>query len=259
MSVVLPGLCSISFRKHEVDAVLRMAEESGLRALEWGSDAHVPPGDPTAAGALARRCRDAGLSCPSYGSYYFAGKSEDAELDALLDTTEALGASTLRIWAAFGTGPDSTAQERANVTDAVREAGVRAAGRGLEVGLEFHPGTLTETAASTLALLEGAGTNVFTYWQPVAGAKAEDSLAELARVQDRLAHLHVFSWDPTPAQRRPLDFLEPMWRAALRQAAQERTFPVPRCAFLEYLPDDDPKALRRDAAVLAGWIDEECV
>ncbi len=257
MTTVLPGLCSISFRTLDSDTVLRMSADAGLLAVEWGSDVHAPPGDLAEASNLARRCRDAGMICPSYGSYFFAGKSEVDELEALFDTAEALGASTLRIWAQFGTVQDSASEERAAVADGVREAGARAAGRGLAIGLEFHPGTLTETAASTIALLDGAGSNVFTYWQPVAGAKTEDSLAELERVQDRLAHLHVFSWDPTPAQRRPLDHLEPMWRAALRQAARERAFPAPRCAFLEYLPADDPEALRRDAAVLASWIREE--
>lgn len=257
MSALLAGLCSISFRNLDAESVLRMAIDCGLDCIEWGSDVHAPAADPRGAAALAKRCNDAGLCCPSYGSYFFAGQNDASELSPLLDTTRALGASTIRIWAPFGIDSSAAADERGRIADAVRVAAAMAAEQDLSVALEFHPGTLTETAASTVALLEDAGDNVFSYWQPAPGASAEHSLSELALVRRRLAHLHVFSWDPTPDDRHPLDHLESMWRSALFEAARDRAFAGPRCAYLEFLPDDDPQALRRDAAVLIRWIQEE--
>lgn len=257
MSNLLAGLCSISFRELAPEAILSLCSESGLKCIEWGSDIHAPAGDEPAALALARRCHEAGLRCPSYGSYFFAGRNEMNELPPLFDTALALGANTVRIWAPFGIGPDAEPEERKPITDAICTAALMAAERDLALALEFHPGTLTETARSTLDLLEGAGENVFTYWQPVAGATPEYSSSELSLVHPRLAHLHVFSWDPTPADRRPLDHLEGMWRSAIRQALRHRAFGEPHCAYLEYLPNDDTQALRRDAAVLTRWIEEE--
>ena len=257
MSRLLAGLCSISFRELTAEAILTLCAESGLKCIEWGSDIHAPVGDEVTARALATRCHDAGLHCPSYGSYFFAGRNPIEELPPLLDTAVALGSTTVRIWAPFGIGPDAAPDERKEVADAIAATAVMAAERNLALALEFHPGTLTETARSTLDLLESVGENVFTYWQPVAGATAEESSAELSLVHPRLAHLHVFSWDPTPADRRPLDHLETMWRGAIGQARQDRAFAGPHCAYLEYLPDDDPDALRRDAAVLTRWIKEE--
>ena len=257
MSELLAGLCSISFRELTAEAIIELCGGSGLECIEWGSDIHAPPGDESAALALARRCHDAGLRCPSYGSYFFAGRNSTDELPALFDTALALGADTMRIWAPFGIGPDAAPEERKQVADAIGTAALMAAERDLALGLEFHPGTLTETARSTLDLLEDAADNVFSYWQPIAGATAEDCSSELALILPRLAHLHVFSWDPTPADRRPLDHLEAIWRSAIRQALQDRAFAEPYCAYLEYLPDDDPEALHRDAAVLTRWIREE--
>ncbi len=258
MSGLLAGLCSISFRSLAADEVLALGARAGLSAIEWGSDVHAPPGDPVAPRALAARCRDAGISCPSYGSYFFAGRSPAEEIEPLLDATEALGARTLRVWAAMGVVPGAPAVEREPVVAALRQVAAAAERRDLEAALEFHPGTLTHTAASALELLCEVGSpRLRSYWQPEAGASIAHSLAELDAVLQHLAHLHVFSWDPDPRSRRPLGHLEAMWRPALKRAAGADARTKPRCAYLEYLPDDDPEALMRDAAVLRGWIAEE--
>ena len=37
------GLCSISFRKHTPEEILRAMKEVGLSVIEWGSDVHCLP------------------------------------------------------------------------------------------------------------------------------------------------------------------------------------------------------------------------
>jgi sugar phosphate isomerase/epimerase len=226
------GLCSITLRKLEADAVLGLAAEAGLDAIEWGADVHAPPDDIRSARALAGRCAAAGLRCPSYGSYFFAGRTPPDALPALLDTAEALGATTLRIWAELGVEPDAAANDRRRVTEAVAHAVALAAERELSVGLEFHPGT------------------------PLPGDSLERSLSELSSLLPDLAHLHVFSWDPDPQHRRPLAHLEAMWRSALELARVAGRFVADRIAYLEYVPDDDPAELARDAATLRSWLAE---
>ena len=140
---ILAGLCSITFRDLSADDVVALAAEAGLAGIEWGADRHVPPGSD--AGSVAGRCADAGLACPSYGTYLFAGRASATEVDAACATAVELGATNLRVWA-----PDEAgAADVADIAD-------QAADRGLTVSLEFHPGTRTETAASTLALLAEA-------------------------------------------------------------------------------------------------------
>jgi sugar phosphate isomerase/epimerase len=251
------GLCSITLRKLEADAVLKLAVEAGLDAIEWGADVHAPPDDIRSARALAERCAAVGLRCPSYGSYFFAGRTPPDALPALLDTAEALGATTLRIWAELGVEPDAAADDRRRVTEAVAHAVALAAERELSVGLEFHPGTLTHTAASALELLRTVEhPRLFSYWQPLPGDSLERSLSELSSLLPDLAHLHVFSWDPDPQHRRPLAHLEAMWRSALELARVAGRFVADRIAYLEYVPDDEPAELVRDAATLRSWLAE---
>ena len=37
------GLCSVSFRKHTPEEILRAMKDAGLSVIEWGSDVHCPP------------------------------------------------------------------------------------------------------------------------------------------------------------------------------------------------------------------------
>lgn len=67
-----PGLCSVTFQQLAPEEIVDLAMRCGLEAVEWGADVHLPPGKPGVARALADRCRDRGLRCPSYGTYFLA-------------------------------------------------------------------------------------------------------------------------------------------------------------------------------------------
>ncbi len=242
---ILAGLCSITFRDLSADDVVALAAEAGLAGIEWGADRHVPPGSD--AGSVAGRCADAGLACPSYGTYLFAGRASATEVDAACATAAELGAANLRVWA-----PDEAgAADVADIAD-------QAADRGLTVSLEFHPGTRTETAASTLALLaEADRPNLFTYWQPDPGLSHTDALGEHAAVAGHLSHLHVFAWGPAGfVDRRPLADGVDLWRPVLAADGTGQWI-HDLCAFLEYVPGDDPACLVGEASTLRAFIDEE--
>ena len=132
----------------------------------------------------------------------------------------------------------------------------RAGGRGLTVSLEFHPGTRTGTAASTLALLaEVDRPNLFTYWQPDPGLSRSDALAEHAAVTGHLSHLHVFTWGPAGfVDRRPLADGVDLWQPVLAAEGTGR-WGHDRWAFLEYVPGDDPACLDRQSAVEGKSVD----
>jgi hypothetical protein len=230
-----PGLCSVTLRALRVEEVVAVAARAGLAAIEWGADVHVPPGDLAAAERARAAGERAGVAVASYGSYWRADDALD-ELAPVLDSARALGAPRVRIWA----GRDGS--DRAAVTDGLRAA-VELAG-GLEVALEFHGGTLTETPESAVALLEAAP-GAHTYWQPPQGAADAVALAGLRAVKPWLAALHVFSWWPRD-ERLPLAARAELWRAALAEAGDVD-------ALLEFVPGDDPEAVVRDAGTLSGW------
>jgi 3-dehydroshikimate dehydratase len=241
-------------RQLSVEEVARLAAEAGLRAIEWGGDVHVPPGDADAA-MRARIATDvAGLESASYGSYLLAdGDSSPDVVARTLDTARDLGAPNVRVWAPFGVEPGSP--QTAEVVDALAAICAAAAARDLGVGLEFHASTLTATAASATALLDAVGApNLATYWQPpywLPHRTAEADAAEITEIGSRLSHVHVYEW-ASAEDRRPLAEGTERWRAVLAavSALDARDRDAPRVAFLEFVAGDDPARLLADARTL---------
>ena len=237
---IVPGLCSVTFRSLDAATVARHAADCHLRAIEWGSDVHVPVGDLTAARGARTICGDLGLVVASYGSYLSAGRIGGVgEVRAVLDTAAELGASNVRVWA-------HGAAAAADLSTICAEA----QDRGLAISLEYHPGTATETAASTNSLLDTAlGDNLSTYWQPDPSLAPAAALAELEAVLPRVSHLHVFWWQPDYT-RLPLADGGDLWLPALRLASGT----TGRVALIEFVRDDDPVQLRADASALHSWL-----
>ena len=256
---IAAGLCSITFRTLSSDDVIALAVRAGAHGIEWGADVHAAAGGDAAVAGLGARTRDAGLAVVSYGSYLGMARSSDDQIDAVLDSAEALGAPMVRIWAELGVTPVSRADERRRVTEHTAALVDRVAERGLVATLEFHPGTLTESASSTSELLEAVGrTELRTHWQPDPSLAPETALDELAQITPHLAHLHVFAWGAGGIEDRwPLADGAALWAPALELADREGA-PVPggRYALCEYVRDDDPEQFVADARVLRRWIDD---
>ncbi|MFJ2740863.1 sugar phosphate isomerase/epimerase family protein [Streptomyces sp. NPDC087440] len=239
------GLCSVTFRRLPAAEVARHAADAGLAVIEWGADVHAPPQQPDMLRAVREATERHGLTCCSYGSYFRATAADTPAFPAVARAASLLGAPRIRVWAG-GTGSAATAPDARRTTTAhLREAARIAADHGLELATEFHQHTLTDTVASTLRLLdEVAADNLRTYWQPPLDTPDAEALAGLAELGDRVAALHVFSWWPGNT-RRPLADRATLWTRALALRAGRDTD-----ALLEFVPDDDPTVLPREAATL---------
>lgn len=247
------GLCSVALRDRPPEDVIAVAARAGLHGIEWGADRHVLPGDLDRAAAIARRTVGAGLVCASYGSYLVAPNATAGDVEVVLDTAVALGAPNVRVWTDW-IGPHPEPPVRAAIETQIGSIAERAADRDLTVSLEFHPGTLTETAASTLALLDAVGApNLFTYWQPPTDLLVPDLLASWRTVRPRASHLHVFRWR-SYADRQPLGEGADLWPLVLAEPPAAEGWAGDRVAFLEFVRGDDPEQVVADAAVLRGWL-----
>ncbi|MBK9297007.1 MAG: sugar phosphate isomerase/epimerase [Candidatus Microthrix sp.] len=263
MRVIESGMCSITMRQLATDDVIALAVRAELAGIEWGADGHVPPGETSVAQAVARRCADAGVAVTSYGTYLGIGPFDDPdsppdELAAALDSAEALGAPLLRVWTAFGIESDAPGVDRARVIETTAAIAQAADARGLGVALEFHPGTLTHTAAGAHSVLAAVDHPALrTHWQPDPALTPAEALDELKLVAGSLAYLHVFVWGPGGiGERYPLADGAELWQPVLAIAADAPPLPgdLPRYGLLEYVADDDPEQVVRDAATLNGWI-----
>jgi 3-dehydroshikimate dehydratase len=242
------GMCSVTLRQLPVPAVLEVLTAAGLACIEWGADVHVPPGDLRGAARTRELGLDAGVRVSSYGSYFRCG-TED--FTPVLATAVALGAPRIRIWAGDTGSADTGPERRREVAAVARAAARQAADAGVQLAFEYHGGTLTDTAESTLRLLEDVDhPSVGTYWQPPVGRGDTEALEDLGHVLDRVAAVHVFSWWPLD-QRHPLRAREPFWRDVFAVLACTGR---PYDALLEFVPDDDPAQVANDAATLARLI-----
>ncbi|MFC7457616.1 sugar phosphate isomerase/epimerase family protein [Brachybacterium sp. GCM10030267] len=248
--MIRPGLCSVSFRELSVQQVAGLAADAELRCLEWGSDVHVPAGDLSAARFAREVTQAAGLEVSGYGSYLrCVGSAEtaSAEASALLASAEELGAPRLRVWAGTQGSRETSAEDRRMIVARLRETARCAAEAGMELGLEWHGGTLTDEIGSTLQLLEEIGhPAVRTYWQPHQDQPRREAVADLRTALPHVSTVHVFSWWPA-AHRQPLAQRAELWRDAFEILQADGR---DHDALLEFVPGDDPALLRREADTL---------
>ena len=245
-----PALCTVTFRNLAPDAIAALAQGSGLKGIEWAGDAHVRPGDMEKAKEVRRLSEAAGLAL-SYGSYVAPPSDSLASFAQSLETAATLGAANIRIWPGTRNrdSADYRAEEARAVASTIRAMGEAAAKRKITVSLEYHPGSLTDTTASALRLIEAIGhDNVYLYWQPRPGLPLKEALEEIAAVGEHVSHIHVFAWDAA-RNRFPLSSAEDYWRQAIGALPASR-WTGPRHAMLEFVADDDPEAFRRDAETL---------
>ena len=145
------------------------------------------------------------------------------------------------------------------IVAALHEIAAAARDRSLTISLEFHGGTLTATAANTVALLRAVDAdNLFTYWQPPywrANGSTTDT-QDLALLAHDLSHLHVYEWGSAD-DRRSLADGAARWQSVLGAVtASVGAWRADRYAFLEFVRGDTVESVRHDAATLRHWIDE---
>ncbi len=254
MSLIVPGLCSVTLRQCTPREVVDVCVRAGLKAVEWGGDIHVPHGDLVRAREAVRLCADEGISILSYGSYFRLGaESGSPDFGAVLDTAATLGARTIRVWAGDRPSAEMDAAYRARLVAECRRVAEDAHRAGLEVGLEYHRYTATDTNEAAASFLESVEHgSVRSYWQPREQCDFATRLAGLQMVLPRLCHFHVFQWRGMPVVREPLLSGEAEWATYLG-AARDRAGRIG--AFLEFVQDDNPRNVERDAKTLVGLIE----
>jgi sugar phosphate isomerase/epimerase len=250
------GICSITHRGLAIDEVIDLAVKCGVEGIEWGGDVHVPHGEVTLAEDVLDKTLAAGLLCPSYGSYYRIGASEDSGLrfETVLDTAEALGVPLIRVWAGDRNMEDATPDYVASIAQETVRVADLALERGIMLAYEFHGGSLTNTAAGCRQLLEAVDREyVQTYWQPLPRLSVTENLAGLNSLRPWIRNVHVFHWQANASgiERCLLSEGHSDWRIYLGalEAPDDENW-----LYLEFSMDDDPANTLTDATTLTGLL-----
>lgn len=251
ISMLHSGLVSVTFRKLSVPEIVDLCVQSKLEGIEWGGDIHVPAGNLQCAVETRRLTLENGLKVAAYGSYYRLG-TQAASFEPVLETAQALGAPTIRVWAGTIDSQDASEAYWENVVYESQQIADKATAVGISISFEFHPQTLTNTAESTLRLLQMIQrANIYSYWQPTVGADSEANSSALSNLLLWLGNIHVFHWFPE-YERHSLSVGTEDWcnyLSILRTSQRERFL------MLEFVQNDSVESFLRDAQTLRSWLD----
>lgn len=247
------GLVSISFRELTCEELVEVCVKDGIQALEWGADVHVPPHDLQRAKEVRELCDKHGISCPTYGSYYHIGVEDhtgNVDFSQLLAAAKILGAKVIRVWPGKTASADATEEYIQNCATQLRELCAQAQEEGISLGLEYHWKTLTDTAESTLNLIQKTNMpNLKTYWQMNYERGVEDHLHELQLLQGHIANVHTYFWEGRT--RLPFSQGEEVWKRYI-SALKDQNVPF----MFEHLKDDSLTQLSEDCKVLQKLLQE---
>lgn len=193
----MTGLTSVTFRHLSPSEIIRLAQKANMDGIEWGGDIHVPAGDKPTAKIVKEQTMHAGLQVFSYGSYYRLSENARwrAALEPVLQSAAALGAPVVRIWAGELGSAQTTPHLREKLLHNLCESCKMAQDYGLSLALEYHRNTLTDTAESTLHLLQQANCkNLSTYWQTNPDLLTEAHIQEITLLLPYISNIHVFNW-----------------------------------------------------------------
>ena len=254
-----PGLVSITFRKLSPEQIVKEASRLSIEGIEWGGDVHVPHGDTKTAESVGRISREAGLDTFCYGAYYRfrevhpEKKEPGPEIEAVLDSAEALGAPRIRIWAGEMDYEEASMDYVKAVADRAHEVAELAQSRDLAIDLEFHGGTLNNSARNSLQLLELINhPNVSTLWQPAVPLSVKERAEGAKLLLPCISNIHCFHWGPRGWNDRfPLADGEDAWKAYLSVLQQSDK---DRWVALEFVKDDSLEQLEKDAVTLQNWL-----
>lgn len=253
------GLVSVTYRALPPREIINACVEAKLEGIEWGGDVHVPPDNLDNAREVGQMTREAGLDVAAYGSYY---RCDGAPFEPILETALALGAPLIRVWAGKTDASQVSEFERARIGNKLAKISEMARASGVQVATEFHGGTLTATGTDARNMLDSVNartkSQMQSLWQPLRrGANfdvcVEENLAELNAVEPYVSNIHVYEWaDDADGKRQRLSLEgSAQWPRYIEKLP---LFGGDRWLLLEFVPDDDPAILAREAAALRGFI-----
>lgn len=254
--MVRGGLSSVSYRNASSDAVIASAKAAGLGGIEWTADTHVPHGDLRRAEKTMMATLRAGLTISAYGSFYRLGipGQDPTAFKPILDTALRLQAPVIRIWGGALKGsripsPEELAAEGAAVADLAGK-------HGITLCIEPHERSAVPDFAVLERLLDAAGHPFLgACWTHLPGNGAEpEGEGEIARlaglIGPRISLVHIRNWSPFPETDRTAG--DCCAAAIERMVEHNRASALDRWALIEYLEDDKPETLKRDAEALAA-------
>lgn len=243
--MIMTGLVSVTFRHLSPKEIINITKRSGLKAIEWGGDVHVPHGHIERAIEVRRLMEKEQLITSAYGSYFRVGVHPVEDFLPILKTAQALNAPTVRLWAGTKKSCEASSDDWNRILLDTKHIAHLARVYGIDLAFEYHNHTLTDTAQSALELIQRISEpNVYLYWQPPVGMPIVERIEGLKSVIPHLKHIHVFHW--IGHNRLPLEEGYEEWQSFLSLIPKE----TDHFCSLEAVKENDINQFYKDAEVL---------
>ncbi len=202
------GVCTISGRPAPVEDVLQGIATTVASGVEiWGRE-HIEPGTPERCEEIRQLAEELQLDIPVYGSYVRPGTAQCRDIgEREIRIARDLNASMIRVWAGEQEHQDVTEAHWNAVVEDLEWLAERATDAGIEITVERHAGTVTNTMEGARELMTETPACVGLNYQP----SFDDDVDTVARDIETLAPLannvHIQAKAATDASSRcPLAF-----------------------------------------------------
>lgn len=187
------GLCTISNKDAGGPTVIEQAATAGYDGVEiWGRD-HVGDGTPEECRTLRRAADEHGIEIPVYGSYLRPGTAEFPEgIIPELTIADHLDADLIRVWAGTEEFGDHDHDHWTTVAEDLQTLSACAEKHEIEVTVEKHEGSLTNTQTGARRLLEAVDhSNCGLNYQPLFSIPNSDLLDEIRVLGPYCNNVHL--------------------------------------------------------------------
>ena len=243
------AVASVSFRPYRAEEIIKAAKESGIDAIEWGSDVHATVGDTEALKKIRDLSKDFGVGVSSYGSYYRLGKDDPKDIKAYINAAGILGTDCIRIWCAEKASAEISGTELKKLISDGKAVSRIAKENNITLCLECHPFTLTDDYKASLNFIEAVDSpNLKMYWQPNQFKSEKYNLLSAKALAPVTENIHVFHWD-SEYKKYPLCEGTYIWEKYL-SFFKEKDHNL----ILEFMHDDRLKTLKSTAETLREFI-----
>lgn len=243
------AVASVSFRPYKAEEIIKAAKESGIDAIEWGSDIHALVNDTEALKKIRDLSKDFGVGVSSYGSYYRLGKDDPKDIKAYINAAGILGTDCIRIWCAEKASAEIGNTELKKLISDGKAVSRIAKENNITLCLECHPFTLTDDYKASLNFIEEVDSpNLKMYWQPNQFKSEKYNLLSAKALAPVTENLHVFHWD-SEYKKYPLCEGTYIWEKYLSFFKEKN-----HNLILEFMHDDRLKTLKSTAETLREFI-----
>ncbi len=189
MSLMKTGLASVTFRNKSIEEIVSLCKNAGVGFIEWGADIHVKTADD--AKKAKQLCDGAGLTIPSYGSYYRVGSGDEDEWLSLCENAKIMGAKSIRVWLGKKNSEDTSEKEYAALLADLKKICEKAAEYGILVCPECHDYTFNNDTSAFLKISRDLNMpNFKTYFQS-RYFRLEYDLDRIERTFDFIENIHI--------------------------------------------------------------------